>query len=218
MVSKQTTPKALKPRKRPSQNRSKAMVDRVLDAARELVQESTRADAPRLTTNLVAQRAGISVGSLYQYFPNIESVIHELYQQIMDRVIQVLDDYDSSCYLALPREEFFSQLNNAILGAEADPELTIAMHQAVKTYPSLQQIEQNHSERVAERMARFFAHYGSRWDHDKLKRLALYIYYINHGTWVFREHVMTSHEEATEWELGVIGHLLEQCFINDTGN
>ena len=48
------------------------MVERILDAARELlVQEGHE----RLSTNRIASRAGISPGSLYQYFPDKASVL-----------------------------------------------------------------------------------------------------------------------------------------------
>lgn len=188
------------------------MVEGILDATTQLLKESSQSDAPRLTTNRVAKQAGISVGSLYQYFPNIESILYDLYQRMTDKVIQAFDKFDTAANLALPREEFFEQLNTTVLKAEADPQVTISMHQAVKIYPGLQQIEQDHSERVAEKMAAFLKYYGSNWPTNKLKRLALYIYYVNYGTWVYREHVSPPIRESTQWELGAIGYLIELCF------
>ncbi|HEY0947216.1 MAG TPA: TetR/AcrR family transcriptional regulator [Opitutaceae bacterium] len=55
------------PRKKPSQSRSQATVDVILDAAARIFVE-TGFDAA--TTNAIAERAGVSIGSLYQYFPN----------------------------------------------------------------------------------------------------------------------------------------------------
>lgn len=63
------------PRKRPVQSRSQATVDAILDgAARILVRDGYGA----FTTNRVAAAAGVSVGSLYQYFPNKEALLGEL--------------------------------------------------------------------------------------------------------------------------------------------
>jgi AcrR family transcriptional regulator len=63
------------PRKRPSQARSQATVDAIVDAAaRVLVRDGYGA----FTTNRVAERAGVSVGSLYQYFPNKDALLAEL--------------------------------------------------------------------------------------------------------------------------------------------
>jgi AcrR family transcriptional regulator len=61
-----------KARKIPRQTRSKLMVETILDAtARVLIEEGFS----RTTTNRVAERAGISVGSLYQYFPSREALV-----------------------------------------------------------------------------------------------------------------------------------------------
>ena len=63
------------PRKRPRQDRSKATVDSILDAtARVLV----RHGFDGLTSNAVAEIAGCSIGSLYQYFPNKEALVAAL--------------------------------------------------------------------------------------------------------------------------------------------
>ncbi len=71
------------PRKMPAQDRSRATVDVILDAAaRILVKDGYEA----FTTNRVAERAGVSVGSLYQYFPNKESLLAELMRRHVDEL------------------------------------------------------------------------------------------------------------------------------------
>jgi AcrR family transcriptional regulator len=57
----------VKPRKLPRQARAKATVDAIVEATTQLF---LRAGYDRFTTARVAERAGVSVGSLYQYFPN----------------------------------------------------------------------------------------------------------------------------------------------------
>lgn len=62
---------ALKPRKQPTQDRSAKTVEAIVEAAIRVLQQGGWA---KFTTTRVAERAGISVGSLYQYFPNRESI------------------------------------------------------------------------------------------------------------------------------------------------
>lgn len=62
-------------RKDPKQARSNQLVEAVLDAA---VQVLMKEGAQRFTTARVAERAGVSVGSLYQYFPNKAAILFRL--------------------------------------------------------------------------------------------------------------------------------------------
>ena len=68
-------PTALKPRKTPSQGRSAAMVDAIVAAAIRILRRNGWAG---LTTTRVAGLAGVSVGSLYQYFPNKAAIAVEI--------------------------------------------------------------------------------------------------------------------------------------------
>ncbi len=68
-------PPIISPRKVPVQARSTQLVADILQAA---VRVLAREGAPRFTTIRVAQEAGVSVGSLYQYFPNKQAIIFRL--------------------------------------------------------------------------------------------------------------------------------------------
>jgi len=65
-------------RKRPRQTRSREMVEAMIEAAARVLRRHGYA---RTTTNLVAEVAGVSVGSLYQYFPNKESLVAALHER-----------------------------------------------------------------------------------------------------------------------------------------
>ena len=66
---------ATSPRKAPRQARAQATYDAVLEAAARILETD---GLGALNTNAVAARAGISVGSLYQYFPSKEAILSEL--------------------------------------------------------------------------------------------------------------------------------------------
>lgn len=62
-------------RKSPRQERSRATVEAILQAATEIL---VRRGASHLTTNHIAERAGVNIASLYQYFPSKHAIIAEL--------------------------------------------------------------------------------------------------------------------------------------------
>jgi AcrR family transcriptional regulator len=62
-------------RKKPQQARSNDLVAAILEAALQVL---AREGAQRFTTTRVAERAGVSVGSIYQYFPNKAAILFRL--------------------------------------------------------------------------------------------------------------------------------------------
>jgi AcrR family transcriptional regulator len=74
-------------RKQPQQVRSTGLVAAILDAA---VQVLAKEGAQRFTTARVAERAGVSVGSLYQYFPNKASILFRLQSDEWRRTSELL--------------------------------------------------------------------------------------------------------------------------------
>lgn len=113
------------PRKRPKQARAKVTVDAVLEAtARILATEGYDA----LNTNKVADTAGVSVGSLYQYFPNKAALIAALVDRHVGDELRVLGAaFEANADAPLP------QAIRALITAhvdlhQKDVELTRALH------------------------------------------------------------------------------------------
>ncbi len=78
----------LKPRKSPVQARSTASVDAMLEATLQVLLVTGK---ERLTTTRVAERAGVSVGTLYQYFPNKSSLLQAVLQRHFDEVAAAVE-------------------------------------------------------------------------------------------------------------------------------
>jgi AcrR family transcriptional regulator len=84
---------ATAPRKAPRQQRSRETVAAILDAtARVLVRHGYAGT----NTNRVAEAAGVSVGSLYQYFPSKESLVAALHERHARELLAVLDEVVAS--------------------------------------------------------------------------------------------------------------------------
>jgi AcrR family transcriptional regulator len=79
---------ALNPRKLPIQARSVASVDAILEAT---IQVLLQVGKERLTTTRVAERAGVSVGTLYQYFPNKGALLQAVLRRHLDGVSDAIE-------------------------------------------------------------------------------------------------------------------------------
>lgn len=84
-------PEALKPRKTPRQARSEATVDAIFNAT---IQVLLAEGAPRLTTTRVAERAGVSVGTMYQYFPHKQALLYAVVQQHLSEFVE---GFEAAC-------------------------------------------------------------------------------------------------------------------------
>ncbi len=81
-------------RTEPTQRRSTQRLDALLDAAAEIVDET---GFERLTTQMVAERAGASIGTVYRYFPDRVAVLHALRERSIRRFRErVADDMERS--------------------------------------------------------------------------------------------------------------------------
>jgi AcrR family transcriptional regulator len=78
----------LEPRKSPVQARSAASVEAILEATAQVLLEVGK---ERLTTTRVASRAGVSVGTLYQYFPNKSALLQAALKRHLDGVTEAVE-------------------------------------------------------------------------------------------------------------------------------
>jgi AcrR family transcriptional regulator len=78
----------LEPRKTPVQARSTASVDAILEATIQVLLDVGK---EQLTTTKVALRAGVSVGTLYQYFPNKSALLQAVLKQHLSEVIEAIE-------------------------------------------------------------------------------------------------------------------------------
>ncbi|WP_447727651.1 TetR family transcriptional regulator [Sphingomonas koreensis] len=117
-------------RKQPQQARSNALVAAVLDAA---VQVLTTQGARRFTMARVAERAGVSVGSLYQYFPNKAAILFRLqsdeWRETSQLLCSILEKQDS------PPLERLRVLVHAFIRSECEEaQIRVALNDAAPLY------------------------------------------------------------------------------------
>jgi AcrR family transcriptional regulator len=120
------------PRKSPSQERSRRTVNRILDAATRIFHEQGYTDA---TTNDIADEADVSVGSLYQYFPNKDALLVALTQRHIATTTTDL----TNLLLDLPRDSdiettFRTVVDFLVSQHDLDDLHLLVMHQAPRTH------------------------------------------------------------------------------------
>jgi AcrR family transcriptional regulator len=106
----------LTPRKTPKQFRSKDTVEAIRIAT---IQVLLAVGQEQLTTTLVSQRAGVSVGTLYQYYPNKQSLLAEVVRSHLERVLSEVEAAVQP--LGSPSDE---QLATVLTGAYLDAKFT----------------------------------------------------------------------------------------------
>src|ERR1700756_5511033 len=79
---------AFEPRKTPVQTRAAVTVEAISEAT---IQVLLSHGADRLTTTRVANRAGVSVGTLYQYYPNKRSLLFAVFEDHLDKVSRAVE-------------------------------------------------------------------------------------------------------------------------------
>ena len=127
-----------KPRKGGSQSRSRATVDALVEATARVL---TKEGYERASTNRIASVAGVSIGSLYQYFPSKEALVAAVIERHMQELSRVVRD----TYLriaALPIETGAREFVRAAIAAHrVDPKLHRILDEEVPRAGQLQNVD-----------------------------------------------------------------------------
>lgn len=116
---------SLKPRKAPIQRRSTVTIEALHLAA---IQVLTRDGLSRCTTTRIAERAGISVGSLYQYYPNRDALLAAVVKRHLDAIAHALER-SAHEHRGRPVAEMASGLTRAFLAAKlSNPQQSKALY------------------------------------------------------------------------------------------
>jgi AcrR family transcriptional regulator len=119
---------SLTPRKQPRQARALATVNTIFEATIQvLVSDGPR----RLTTTRVADRAGVSVGSMYQYFPHKQALFYALNERYL---VTLAERIEAAC--AAQHGAAIAQMVDALvttywIAKTERPEVTRALYQSV---------------------------------------------------------------------------------------
>jgi AcrR family transcriptional regulator len=144
---------AISPRKAPSQGRAKETVEVILRATAHIL---SREGLAALTTNRVAEKAGVSIGSLYQYFPGKDALITALVEQEATKISGILAEHVGDA-----DAPFQARVRSLVRGLMATHRVDPVLHDVLATFGKqlgssspLSMIESASIALVAEQLAR----------------------------------------------------------------
>ena len=124
------------PRRVPMQERARQRVDGILDAAAHVFDEVGYEAA---TTNAIAARAGVSIGSIYQFFPNKSALLNALAARYRDEVRVLFQRMTGPGVERLPLRDSLGQLIDAV----------VQLHRTRPGYRAMMQVARSTPERIA---------------------------------------------------------------------
>lgn len=164
-------------RKSPNQDRSKQTVDNIVAAADKIL---SRDGIDSLTIRSIAETAGISLGSLYDYFPNKQAVLYRIYEKRLDLLLQIFDEATSEEDPPASFEAAFDKYLQLARDSKYPTRVDIELRNAIHRDPQLAEMTKHYEESLTERYVALLRRYGSDWNEADLRMFAEYAHGIDH--------------------------------------
>ena len=134
---------------RPSQARSRITFDRILSVSKEIIVEQGIA---ALNTNLVAERAGINIGTVYHYFPDKIAILIELSKADRDLRSSYIIEKVSELPSAPDLENWVHEVVDLTYKLRRDHPATVELRRAIRSIPELLAADRIRNEEVITRL------------------------------------------------------------------
>ncbi len=149
--------RAIAQRRPPRQQRSERRVREILHKTAQLLEQ----EGPnRLNTNLVARHLGVSVGTLYHYFPNKHSILHVLAVNWLEAWQQAFDTVDSLTTTDTTVTQFVDRAVAHMLPVYRSQRGVQHLVQAMFTIPELRALDERQDELAIRRLTGMFRRLG----------------------------------------------------------
>jgi AcrR family transcriptional regulator len=159
---------------RPQQARAIKTYEAILSAASELLVE---VGLERISTNLIAERAGITVPALYRYFPNKYSVLNALGARLMDHQNLAFASWHESHVAGKPAKALMASIKEMLQETyEATRELTggLEIMHGMQVLGPLQEVRLESHWKVAETFGQFLCEeYGVAFNEEVAQRIRI---------------------------------------------
>lgn len=162
------TVRKLTPRSTPVQKRAQARREDILRVTAELLDDVGQDD---LTTILVAKTVGVSVGTLYHYFPNKYAILYALAERWLGEMDIGLTELENYSIENFGIKKFVDIAVDRMLVTYQNQEGLLPLVQAMSGVPELKTLDYQHDQSIIAAMARMFKRLGISDSQAELTRL-----------------------------------------------
>ena len=145
--------KKILPRNIPVQQRAHRQRDKILKATSELL-ETVGVD--ELTTIRVAEAVGISVGTLYHYFPNKHAILHSLAENWIETVLKGLEDIDQKDLSNVAIKDFVVLITGVFEDLFIKHSPLLPLINAINTLPELNSLKVDFNQELIKALGGIF--------------------------------------------------------------
>lgn len=152
-------------RRTPMQARGQATFEKILDATARLLD---KVGTEGLTTNLIARTAEVNVATLYQYFPNKQAVLLELFKRQNDKRVEIGERLIPGMSQTTDWRRNVQNALQAVANAQRGLPGAAALRLAMRSSPDLMQYDREQSARIASNLAGELVQAGLRQEKAQL--------------------------------------------------
>jgi AcrR family transcriptional regulator len=201
------SPGKIHPRKKPLQRRAEKRVADIVDAYRRLL----NGDARRITTNRVAQEAGIPVSSLYQYFPNKEAIAFAVYRQWAEEALEILRERRQAARTAVNWNDFILNAQTDFFGRISSAKIVHQLSPVIDGSPELRKVRREYLKEMCRIVSDTMRTLGSDWPEKPLANIVNLLIELNTAT--FRQ---LSRQTGDQPELGGCRNRIAEALHRNT--
>ncbi|MDE8604672.1 TetR/AcrR family transcriptional regulator [Marinomonas sp. RSW2] len=184
MATPPTTMKIMQsvsPRSEPVQSRSIKRAQQILDVTSELLETVGLND---LNTAIIAKEVGISVGSLYHYFPNKHAILYAMGKSWLDSIEEVLKEIQEWTLEDMTLAHFIDQVVDINLRTYRQQRAVLRLVQAMFSVQELRELDERHDDMVISQMAKVFKRIGFKKHIRERERIARLYLEVTHSTYL----------------------------------
>jgi AcrR family transcriptional regulator len=167
-MAKPLTDKRTGPRKPPTQARSRARVENILKAAGALLGE---VGYDGLSTNLIAERADVPVGSIYQFFQGKDDIVAALVEQFQDRILRLAGEQLDAASAMQDRRAFIAKLVDGMAGIQAEASAFVCVFSGSQSHARFDGLARDLRRTLTRHLDRVFAEAFPRLPKDDRGRM-----------------------------------------------